>query len=140
MAISDAEQDWFRRARKRLADSRLDDLTMESTAMALSKAETALDAAPPEIRMFVESQAALGIAFTHFASGSPRAAADAAAVAVARHAEECQKDGDKANGEASIKAVKRQVLSTPNAIAIVIAACILRFGEGALEALVKLFS
>ncbi len=131
MAISDAEQDWFRRARKRLADSHLDDLTMESTAMALSKAETALDAAPPEIRMFVESQAALGIAFAHFASGSPRSAADAAAVAVAKHADECRKKADD-------ETVKRQVLSTPNAIAIVIAACILRFGEGALEALVKL--
>lgn len=139
MAISDAEQDWFRRARKRLADSHLDDLTMESTAMALSKSEAALDAAPPEIRMFAESQAALGIAFAHFASGSQRAAADAAAVAVARHAEGCQKKGDKANGEASIKAVKRQVLSTPIAIAIVLAACILRFGEGAIEAIVKLF-
>ncbi len=139
MAISDAEQDWFRRARKRLADSHLDDLTMESTAMALSKAETALDAAPPEIRMFVESQAALGIAFAHFASGSPRSAADAAAVAVAKHADECRKKADDETVDPSIKTVKRQVLLTPNAIAIVIAACILRFGEGALEALVKLF-
>lgn len=140
MAISDAEQDWFRRARKRLADSHLDDLTMESTAMALSKAETALDAAPPEIRMFVESQAALGIAFAHFASGSPRAAADAAAVAVAKHAEECGKKADGSFVDPSIKTAKRQVLSSPNSIAIVIAACILRFGKGALEALVKLFS
>ena len=139
MAISDAEQEWFSRARRRLNDSHLDDLTLESTAMALSKAETALDAAPPEIRMFVESQAALGIAFAHFASGSPKAAADAASIAVARHAEGCQKKEDDAKGEPSIKTVRRQVLSTPNAIAIVLAACILRFGEGALNALMKLF-
>ena len=139
MAISDAEQEWFSRARRRLNDSHLDDLTMESTAMALSKAETALDAAPPEIRMFVESQAALGIAFAHFASGSPKAAADAAAVAVQKHAESCQKRADGEHAEPSIKTVRRQVLSTPNAIAIVLAACILRFGEGALNALMKLF-
>ena len=139
MAISDAEQEWFSRARRRLNDSHLDDLTMESTAMALSKAEAALDAAPPEIRMFVESQAALGIAFAHFASGSTKAAADAASIAVARHAEGCQKKEDEAKGDPSIKSVKRQVMSTPTAVSIVVAACILRFGDSAIEAIVKLF-
>lgn len=139
MGITDAEQEWFSRARRRLSDSNLDDLTMESTAMALSKAETALDAAPAEIRMFVESQAALGIAFAHFASGSPKAAADAASLAVARHAEGCNKKEDEAK-EPSVKSVKRSVMTSPTAFSIVIAACILRFGEGALAALIKLFS
>lgn len=95
MAISDAEHEWFSRARRRLNDSHLDDLTLESTSMALSKAEAALAAAPPEIRMFVDSQAALAIAFTYFAAGSEGAVQKAVTANVAEHVERCKAERGK---------------------------------------------
>ena len=87
MAISDIDREQFRRATDRLKASELDALTQESSYDALTAAEAML--VEPSDHNTATAVAKLTLFLAHFASGSPRAAAQAAAKAVDEHEKNC---------------------------------------------------
>lgn len=130
MSITDAEKDWFSRARARLYENdQLDGLAQESTFQALAKAESSLASASDELRPGAEAQAALAIAFTHFVSGS----AAAVAAQVADHIHTCKLERAKLahamKGEGFIAESKKSLLSAPMALAVFLSVCVVTFRE-----------
>ena len=130
MSITDAEKDWFNRARARLNENdQLDGLAQESTFQALAKAESSLASASDELRPGAEAQAALAIAFTHFVSGS----AAAVSAQVAEHAESCKleraKRAQAMKGEGFIAESKNSLLSAPMALSVFLSVCVVTFKD-----------
>jgi len=87
MAISDIDREQFRRATDRLKASELDALTQESSYDALTAAEAML--VEPSDHNTATAVAKLTLFLAHFASGSPKAAANAATKAVEDHEKSC---------------------------------------------------
>ena len=130
MSITDAERDWFHRARTRLDENdQLDGLAQESTFQALAKAESALAAASDELRPGAEAQAALAIAFTHFVSGS----AAAVSAQVAEHTEACKLERAKlakaGKSGSFFDESKKSLLSAPMALAVFLSVCVVTFRD-----------
>lgn len=130
MGISDAERDWFHRARARLNENdQLDGLAQESTFQALAKAESSLASASDELRPGAEAQAALAIAFTHFVSGS----AAAVSAQVAEHIESCKLERAKlaqaVKPSSFFDESKKTLLSAPMALAVFLSVCVVTFKD-----------
>jgi hypothetical protein len=130
MSITDAERDWFNRARARLNENnQLDGLAQESTYQALAKAESSLAGASPELRPGAEAQAALAIAFTHFVSGS----AAAVSAQVAEHIESCKLERAKlaqaAKSGSFFDESKKSLLSAPMALSVFLSVCVVTFKD-----------
>lgn len=134
MSVTESERERFDRASRRLVASQLDDLTLESAANALSLSEAALNNSPPEIRIIAEAIAGQAIAFTHFISGSPKFAADAASKAVALHIRDCEKlkaaqSAVNTSGGNFIVEAKKSLVSTPMALSVFLSVCVFKFGD-----------
>lgn len=130
MSLTDAEKDWFHRARARLNENdKLDSLAQESTFQALAKAESSLAGASPELRPGAEAQAALAIAFTHFVSGS----AAAVAAQVAEHVESCKLERAKlaqvVKPGSFFDESKKSLLSAPMALSVFLSVCVVTFKD-----------
>jgi hypothetical protein len=130
MSLTDAEKDWFHRARARLNENnQLDGLAQESTFQALAKAESSLAGASPELRPGAEAQAALAIAFTHFVSGS----AAAVAAQVAEHMESCKREREKLSQIVKpgsfFDESKKSLLSAPMALSVFLSVCVVTFKD-----------
>lgn len=130
MGITDAEKDWFHRARARLNENdKLDGLAQESTFQALAKAESSLASASAELRPGAEAQAALAIAFTHFVAGS----AAAVSAQVEAHIEMCRDERSKlvqaTKGGNFIADSKKALLSTPMALSFFLSVCVVVFRD-----------
>lgn len=130
MSITDAEKDWFQRARARLNENnQLDGLAQESTFQALAKAESSLASASDELRPGAEAQAALAIAFTHFVSGSSAQVA----AQVAEHAESCKleraKRAQAVKPSSFFDESKKSLLSAPMALSVFLSVCVVTFRE-----------
>ncbi len=134
MGITEPEQERFDRARRRIMNAGLDDLTVESTATALSLSEAALDKAAPDIRLLAEAVAGQAVAFAHFVSGAQRAATSAAAsaaasvaeAAIAKHAKEC---GAAKTPHGFVEGSKQALLSKPIALSAFLCVCVWKFGD-----------
>jgi hypothetical protein len=136
MSISDSDHERLDRAARRLVGSKLDDLTIESTSNALSLSESALTHCKAEDRYNVEAIAGLAIAFTHFASGSPKYAEDAADRAVAKHIGECAKMKEataqtnvNTEGGNFVIEGKKTLLKNPLAFSLFASTCVWKFGD-----------
>ena len=133
MGITESEQERFDRARRRIMDAGLDDLTVESTSNALSLSEAALNKAAPDIRLLAEAVAGQAVAFAHFISGAQKAAqtsaATVAATAIARHAAECVAAGGKPTKTSFIDLMKVRVTGTPMAASIFASVCVFVFRD-----------
>ena len=130
MSITDAEKDWFNRARARLDENtKLDGLAQESTFQALAKAEASLASASAELRPGAEAQAALAIAFTHFVAGFAAAVSDQ----IDAHAKTCRGERLKpvraAKGGNFIADSKKALLSMPMALSLFLSVCVVVFRD-----------
>lgn len=129
MGITESEQERFDRARRRIMDAGLDDLTVESTSNALSLSEAALAKAAPDIRLLAEAVAGQAVAFAHFISGAQRAATSAAAsvasAAIAKHAQDCA----AAKPQGFVAGSKQALLSKPIALSAFLCVCVWKFGD-----------
>ncbi len=129
MGITESEQERFDRARRRIMDAGLDDLTVESTSNALSLSEAALNKAAPDIRLLAEAVAGQAVAFAHFISGAQRAAQTSAATvaetAIARHAAECQAK----TPQGFVAGSKQALLLKPIALSAFLCVCVWKFGD-----------
>ena len=128
MGITESEQERFDRARRRIMDAGLDDLTVESTSNALSLSEAALAKAAPDIRLLAEAVAGQAVAFAHFISGAQRAstsaAASVAAAAIAKHASDC---AAAKTPQGFVAGSKQALLSKPIALSAFLCVCVWKF-------------
>ncbi len=134
MSITDAEKDWFDRARARLNENdKLDGLAQESTFQALAKAESSLASASDELRPGAEAQAALAIAFTHFVSGSAAQVTAQVAAQVAEHIEACKLERAKlaqvVKSGSFFDESKKSLLSAPMALSVFLSVCVVTFKD-----------
>lgn len=83
MAMSETDNAMFDRASARVKDAKLDTMTEESTLNALSASKVALN--NPTDELVAAAVSKLTLAFAHYSSGAPRAAAEAATRAVIAH-------------------------------------------------------
>lgn len=130
MGITESEQERFDRARRRIMDAGLDDLTVESTSTALSLSEAALNKAAPDIRLLAEAVAGQAVAFAHFISGAQRAATSAAAsvasAAIAKHARDCAAAKPP---QGFVAGSRKALLSSPMALSLFLSVCVVVFRD-----------
>ena len=135
MAISDIDREQFRRATDRLKASELDALTQESSYDALTAAEAML--VEPSDHNTATAVAKLTLFLAHFASGSPKAAANAATKAVDEHEKNCAFKNTNIAAMPWSGVLKMMALKAPYAFAIIAGVAIL---SGYAEKILVLFA